>query len=307
MEKDFFSNRIRLRHIHCFVAVAQEQNIGKAAAKLLLSQPAVSKTLTELEEIVGTQLILRGRHGAQLTRQGEMLLGHAVAELDALNAARNAVSEEQAQPIDSIHIGALPTVAPDLLPQALVQFRRQRPHSRVLLQTGTNAMLLAQLKSGELDFVLGRMAEPEMMGGLTFELLYVEPLALVARAGHPLFAGGKVLLERVLDFPLVVSPKNTIPRHNTESFLQSRGLKLPGNCVETLTVSLARLLVLQSDYIWFSPIGAVRDDLERGLLQQLPVPTDRMEEPVGLLLRNEGHLSNAAHELLATIRDAARR
>lgn len=305
MDKDLFSNRIRLRHIHCFVAVAQEQHIGKAATKLALSQPAVSKTLAELEEIVAAQLFTRGRHGAQLTRDGEVFLAHALAVLEALNAARNAVGGGAAETIASIHIGALPTVAPDLLPLALTQFHRQRPLCSVQVDTGTNATLLARLKAGELDFVLGRMADPEMMVGLAFELLYVEPLLLVVRAGHPMLNGSPLLLEAVLAYLLVVSPKNTIPRHNTESFLQSRGLRLPGNCVETLSVSLARLLTLKSDYVWFAPAGAVRDDLERGLLVQLPLPTDRIEEPVGLLLRNEGQLGAAAHELVEEIRNLA--
>jgi pca operon transcription factor PcaQ len=302
MDKDLFSSRIRLRHLHCFVAVAQEQHIGKAAAKLALSQPAVSKTLAELEEQLGSQLFERGRHGAQLTRQGELFLGHALAVLEALSAARNVLGGEQAQTIDTLHIGALPTVAPDLLPQALATFHTLRPNSRVLVETGTNATLLARLKAGELDFVLGRMADPEMMVGLAFELLYVEPLVLLARPDHPLLQSTQPRLDEVLGYPLVVSPTGTIPRHNTESFLQSRGLRLPGNCVETLSVSLARLLTLQSDYIWFAPAGAVRDDLERRLLARLPVPTDRIEEPVGLLLRNEGQLNPAAHELVEQIR-----
>jgi DNA-binding transcriptional LysR family regulator len=83
MEKNgLFSQRIRLRHLHTFVAVAQQGTLGRAAETLNLSQPALSKTLNELEQLTGTRLFDRGRLGAQLTR-GEQFLTHAVKVLDA--------------------------------------------------------------------------------------------------------------------------------------------------------------------------------------------------------------------------------
>nr|WP_294863621.1 LysR substrate-binding domain-containing protein [uncultured Pseudogulbenkiania sp.] len=307
MEKDRFTSRIRLRHLHCFVAVAQEQNLGRAAARLMLSQPAVSKTLAELEEIAGARLFERGRLGATLTQDGEAFLVHAVAVLDTLGAAGRAVSKHDAPSPTLLRVGALPTVAIDLLPLALGEFRAQRPHTSVQVQTAANAPLLASLKAGEYDLAIGRMADPEMMVGLSFELLYVEPMIMVTRPGHPLQSDHPPSLETVLDYPLIVSPKGTIPRHNTESFLQSRGLRLPECLVETLSVSLARLLALRFDYVWFISAGAVRDDLERGLLARLPLATGGTEEPVGLLTRSEGRLSTPAQELIATIRDSAAR
>src|SRR5205823_1978279 len=123
-----------------------------------------------------------------------------------------------------------------------VAFRRARPHARVVIQTSTNASLLAMLKAGEIDFALGRMSDPQMMMGLSFELLYMEPLALAVRPRHPLAAESAPSLSDVIACPLIVSTRGTIPRHNTESFLRSKGLKLPAGCVETISVSVARLL-----------------------------------------------------------------
>jgi LysR family pca operon transcriptional activator len=304
MEKDLFSNRIRLRHIRCFVSVAQERHLGRAADKLSLSQPAMSKTLAELEEIVGVKLFERGRLGASLTRDGEGFLTHAVAVLEALDGARRSVRAEDGT-AEAVHVGALPTVGPDLLPTALDIFRRKRPDAKVVIQTTANAPLLEMLKAGEVDFVLGRMADPQMLVGLSFELLYVEPLAIVVRADHPLAAARAVSLNDVVGHPLIVSAKGTIPRHNTESFFQSRGLKLPANCIETLSVSVARLIALRSDAAWFTPIGAVRQDLEQKLLIRLPVSTDGTEEPVGLLRRSEGNLTFSALEFMRILRETA--
>src|SRR6202012_1628269 len=80
-------SRIRLRHLTCFVVVAQERTLARAAARLHLSQPAVSKTLAELEELAGRRLVERGRAGTQLTPAGEEFLRYAVDVTQALEAA----------------------------------------------------------------------------------------------------------------------------------------------------------------------------------------------------------------------------
>ncbi len=305
MIKTLFKSRVRLRHLDCFVAVAQSRHLGRAADKMGLSQPAVSKTLTELEEIVGVKLLERNRLGTRLTRDGDIFLAHAVAVQEALNAAQLAVGIGHAPRFETVHVGALPTVAPDLLPLALLAFRRSHPDVRVLAQTASNVALLQSLKAGELDFALARMSDPEMLGGLSFELLYMEPLVLAVRPGHRLAAHAAVDLADVLAYPIVVSAKGTTPRHNTESHFQSHGLKLPSNCLETLSVSLARQVTRESDAIWIAPTGAVRADLQDRILLRLATNTDGTEEPVGLLCRSEGSLSAAAQAFIECLREAA--
>lgn len=307
MNKDLFQSRIRLRHLHCFLAVAQERNLRKAADRLRLSQPAISKTLVELEDIVGKRLFERSRLGAQLTRDGETFLAHAVPVLEALDTAGKALAASSAPANESVTIGALPSVAPDLLPAALQQYRRGYPQARIVIQTAANAPLLQMLKAGEVDCVLGRMADPQRMVGLAFELLYVEPLLLVVRPGHPLAGRTSPSLGEVTAFPLIVPPKGTIPRHNTESFLQSHGTGLPRNCTETLSVSVARLITLQSDAVWFTSAGAIRNELGERTLVQLNVRTDGTEEPVGLLHRSEGTLTPAVRDFMKLLREAGRR
>jgi LysR family transcriptional regulator, pca operon transcriptional activator len=305
MDKDVFKNRIRLRHLDCFICVAQTSHVGKAADKLRMSQPAVSKTLSELEEIVGLPLLVRNRQGSRLTREGENFLRHAVAVTDALSAAHASFGAKVASTAESIFVGALPTVAPDLLPPALQAFRTDHADARVVFQTGTNNALLQLLKTGEVDLVLGRLADPEMMVGLTFELLYVEPLVLAVRPGHPLDLHARVSLADVLDYQLVVSPRNTIPRHNTESLFRASGLRLPAHCVETLDVSLARQIVLQTDAVWCTPLGAVRNDSLHGMVSTLKLSTAGVEEPVGLLKRSDAELSLAASAFVGCLLGAA--
>ncbi|HFS8392148.1 TPA: LysR substrate-binding domain-containing protein [Klebsiella pneumoniae] len=302
MEKNgLFSQRIRLRHLHTFVAVAQQGTLGRAAETLNLSQPALSKTLNELEQLTGTRLFERGRLGAQLTLVGEQFLTHAVKVLDALNSAGQALNRKEGLNNDIVRIGALPTAALGILPTVIGQFHKQQKDITLQVATMNNTMLLAGLKSGEIDIGIGRMSDPELMSGLHYELLFLESLKLVVRPGHPLLQE-TVTLSRVMEWPVVVSPKGTVPRQNTEALLQSQGCKMPAGCIETLSASLSRQLTVDFDYVWFVPSGAVKDDLRRGVLTALPIATQGAGEPIGILTRVDATLTPGTQTLLSAIR-----
>ena len=302
MEKNaLFSQRIRLRHLHTFVAVAQQGTLGRAAETLNLSQPALSKTLNELEQLTGTRLFERGRLGAQLTLMGEQFLTHAVKVLDALNSAEQAFTRNDDVNNDIVRIGALPTTALGVLPSVIGHFHQQQKEATLQVAIMNNPMLLAALKSGDIDVGVGRMSDPELMTGLNYELLFLESLKLVVRPDHPLLQEN-ITLSRVLEWPVVVTPKGTTPRQNAEDLLQSKGCEMPAGCVETLSASLSRQLTVEYNYVWFVPFGAVKDDLRQGALTALPITTQALGEPIGILTRVDAPLSPSALALLSIIR-----
>lgn len=330
LSADAFARGVQLRHLRCLVAVAQERHLARAAERLALSQPAVSKTLAELEALAGTRLVERGgagRRGVQgLAPAGEQLLVHALRVLEAVDASALAIAPATGAQVQRLRIGALPSVAPALLPGALADFRAQWPHVRLIVQSAANGVLLDALRAGELDLVAGRMSDPRLMTGLSFELLQTEPLVFVARAGHPLARrggdgdgdgavdGGDAgvvggIADRVaavLACPLVVYGDGTIPRHTTESFLSALGLALPPATLQTLDVSVARAVVARSDAVWITPLGAARADLDEGRLVRLPIDTTGTEEPVGLLVRSDAEPSALRGAMAGLLREAAR-
>jgi DNA-binding transcriptional LysR family regulator len=300
-------DRIRLQQLRCFVTVASTRHLGRAAERLHLTQPAVSKALSTLEDAIGHRVMTRGRHGARLTEHGERLLPHAVAVLDALTRASTSLLDEPAESGVLIRVGALPTVAPDLLPSTLLDLGRTRPDARVIVHTAANAPLMDALKAGAIDIAVGRMSDPGSMTGLTFELLYVEPLILVVRLGHPLTNETSPSTRLVAGFPLVLAARDTVPRQNTESWLHASGITKPTIRLETLSVSVARLFVEQTDAVWIVPFGAVRADLARGRICRLNVPTTGTEEPVGLLRRRDDEPAQAVADFVLALRGAAER
>ncbi|WP_430335227.1 LysR substrate-binding domain-containing protein [Rhodococcus sp. ACT016] len=298
-------HRIRLRHLTCFVAVAQERNLGRAAQRLHLTQPAVTKTLNELEALAGVRLVDRGRRGAHLTPAGEQFLRHAVAVTDAMESAASALAGTAA-PSAPIRVGALPTVASVLLPQSISRLHAAHPDVGVRVVTGSNDVLLAAVRAGELDLALGRMAEPAALQDVTFELLYTESLALIVRPEHPLTAAtGPVPMPTVLEYPLVVATAGTVPRHHTEVLLQRHGLHLPSGRVETLDVTVARTLARRGDAVWFTPERVPQTDLDDGTLVRLPQSTPGTAEPVGVFRRATGESPAAVETLAGILRELA--
>src|SRR6185437_14265703 len=99
--------RISFRHVSCFLAVARERHLGRAAQQLNLTQPAVSKTLAELESLANVRLVERGRHGARLTPAGEHFLRYAVGVEHAMESAAGALQGSVAPPVQILELGAL--------------------------------------------------------------------------------------------------------------------------------------------------------------------------------------------------------
>ncbi len=307
-------SRIKFRHLQCFLATAQLGSVQKAADRLAITQPAASKTLQELESLVSARLLERGRRGAQLTPQGEAFLRHAEASVNALREAVASVSPASQAATSRIHIGVLPTVAPWLLPK-LLRMLDEKSNSTVSsqsrrvnlqLHTGPNPELLKQLRSGSLDLVIGRFAEPAHMLGLSFEHLYADPLVMVVRPGHPLQPATHskkskpVVMAELSAYPWVLPLPGTAIRHTADSFLSKHGLGNTGR-LETLDVGVASRYVCQSEAIWLTPQGAVEDELNARNLAVLPADMRGTEEMVGLTLRADMQANAAQQEVITAI------
>ena len=302
--RDAALNRIRLRHLQCFLAVAQARNLRRAAETLAVSQPAVTKTLNELEDILGVRLFERGRGGARPTPQAELFLRHATASLESLAQAVDTMlrGRDEAPPL---RVGALPTVAPSVLPRVLRAYRAARPGAELRVITGRNTQLLAALRGRELDAVIGRLAEPDEMVGLTFELLFAEPLVMVAGVGHAAMRAKRPQAAALGAEPIILPLSGTLIRHSADSFLRAHGIVPRAGLIETLSVTLARALTLAGDALWVTPLAAVEDDLARADLARLPLRSEGTEEPVGLLLRSDTPPGAALQAFVAAVRDVA--
>lgn len=297
--------RIKFRHIQTFVEIARQKSVVRAAAILRVSQPAVTKTVRELEDVLGVTLFERDGRGIKLSRSGEIFLKHAGATMTALRQAVDSVSPDAARIGTPVRIGALPTVSVSIMPEAMASFLLENTGSTVKIVTGENAVLLEQLRVGDLDLVVGRLAAPDKMTGFFFEHLYSEKVRFVVRAGHPLLTESTSIFERLHEFPVLTPTRNSVIGPVVDQFLLAHGVAPLPTRIETVSDAFGRAFLRTSDAIWIISEGVVVADIADGVLAVLPLDTTDTSGPVGLTMRADTQPSLPLSLLMQAIRETA--
>ncbi len=295
------SDRIRLRHLEIFVEIARHGSVTRAAEALSLTQPAVSRSLRELETTLGKPLTEKAGRGLRLSPFGVSFVEKAAR---AVALAREAVDETRRSDGPPVALGALPTVSATIVPEAVARFRALALGSRLTVRSGENDVLLEQLQRGALDLVVGRLPAPERMLGLTFEPLYRERVVAVVARDHRL-AGRPLTPDALAAGPVLVPSRGSIIETSVARLLLEHGLTPPQDAIATVSDSFGRAFVLDHGAVWFISEGVVRADLAAGRMTALPLDTATTLGPVGLCLRQDAALASAALRLADLLREAA--
>ena len=294
--------RIKLRHLRTFVEVARRQSVNQAADALAVTQPAVSKTLKELEEIAGARLMERGRSGVALTPVGEMFLHYAGSALAALERGMDGINHAR-EGGQSLTIGALPSVAARVIPSAVASFKESLPEVRLQIVTGPNPFLLDLVRNGELDLVVGRLGPQESMVGLNFDHLYSERIAVVVRPGHPLLESNDVT--RIADYTVLFPDQGAAIRELAEQLMITSGIARLPDRIDTVAATFGRTYVRKTNAVWFISYGVVALDLADGHMVELPFSVDQTLGPVGLTMRAEIGMTPAMNLFTGLLRKIA--
>lgn len=289
-----YLRRIKLRHLETFVEVARQKSVGRAAAALNLTQPSVTRTIRELEGICGVALIEKDGRGIRLSRHGELFVRHAGSGLAAVRTGLNTLSETGLDGGPPVRIGALPTVSATVLPDAVARYGRSDLRARLRIVTGDNHVLLDHLREGELDLVAGRLPAPENMRGLVFEPLYRDRVVFVIDADHPLAGQGRIPIEALDAYPVLLPPVGSIIRPFVDRLFLEHGITEPLQAIETVSDSFGRAFVRAHQGIWIISRGVVSDELANGSFTVLPFDTESSRGAVGLVTRADETLSAAA-------------
>jgi len=294
---------IKFRHLNTFIEVARQRSVGRAADVLHVSQPAVTKTIRELEEALGAELFEKDGRGIRITRYGEVFLQHAGASVAAIQRGMDSVARAQASTGPLLRIGALPTVSARIMPKAIELFLAERTGNPIKIVTGENVVLLEQLRLGQLDLVVGRLAAPEQMQGLTFSHLYTEQVVFVVRKGHPLLRGRPFDFGRIREFTVLMPTRGSIIRPFAERFLISHGIAELPTEIETVSDSFGRAMLRQSDAVWIISAGVVATETNSGEFDILPIDTSETRGSVGFTTRRDDEDSPSLGILVRTIRE----
>jgi DNA-binding transcriptional LysR family regulator len=204
---------MELRHLRYFVAAAAAENVSRAALKLHVSQPALSRQIRDLEEELGFALFERSAKSVRLTEAGRVFLAEARAVLqraeDAVSSARSVAGGR-----GELHVGYAPTPTARILPRTLRAFQEQWPKVRVKLHDLSSEELLAGVREGKLALAIMIRPSRAMLRGLRFEELTRDALCLAVPPDHPLARLRSVAVAQAAREPLVVFSRKDYPEYH---------------------------------------------------------------------------------------------
>ncbi|MET3776603.1 LysR family pca operon transcriptional activator [Rhizobium alvei] len=281
--------------------------MGKAADVLSVTQPAVTRTIRELEEILGAELFEKDGRGIRITRFGEVFLRHAGESIAAIRRGVESIAQARNSMGPPIRIGALPTASASFMPDAVAEFMQAGTGSPVTIATGENRWLLDALRTGDLDLVVGRLAAPERMTGLHFEPLYSEEVVFAVRPDHPLRGRRQFSLSELTAYTVLMPTAASIIRPFVDRLLVTNGIPDLANVIETVSDSFGRAYLARNDAIWIISRGVIANDLATGQLATLDIDTSETRGAVGLTLRADAVPNLSLTIMINTIREHAKR
>jgi DNA-binding transcriptional LysR family regulator len=205
---------MELRHLRYFVAVAEAENVSRAALKLHVSQPGISRQIRDLEEEIGFQLFARGAKSLRLTAAGGVFLNEARAVLRGVEAAVEK-ARAAAGGAGEINIGYAPSLTVRILPQALRRFQEQFPKARAVLHDLSTEEMLAWLGADKLQVALTVRPPAKLLRGMQFAELARYAMRVAVAPKHPLARAKSVSLEQVADGPLIAYSRKEYPEYHT--------------------------------------------------------------------------------------------
>jgi DNA-binding transcriptional LysR family regulator len=295
---------MKLSHLQMMVAFAESGQIGRAAESLGIAQPAASRLLSEIEAILGLPVRVRAGRGVVLTEAGHTLAERAARVMQELAEAGREVAEIAAGGVGRVRIGAVTAPALDIVLPALRTARLSHPRIESEVVVAASDILCAQLASGRLDFVIGRV--PAGVDADLFEgrVIAPEPIALVVRKGHRLAATPPPDAQELMGYDWVMPGEESPLTQAVLARLSVLGLPRPSQRLSTASFLLTLAMLRQSNVV--APLAqAVADQFAEGPdapLVQVNINLGIEVSPYSLLTRKGARLTAAADTILKLIR-----
>lgn len=296
-----------IRQLRRFVTVVELGSFNKAADALAVSQSSLTRSVQQLEDALGDELLERGPNGIALTSMGEELLPHArliLRERDRTFAAMLRLRDRNRGQV--IEIGTDAGFAMNALPRALwrVQSEQSEPGQAPVqfrVREGSLDDLLPMLRQGDLRFVLAARPPDADLSDLQFEPLLQEKASIVMRAGHPLARASHIDLATCAAAPWIVPDHPSLVEGWSRMF-RRQDLPVPQIALRTSSAQLIRACLLAGDYLVLGDHSLFAADVAAGRLAFADLDRNRYERPAGLFRRAEMRLTPAEAAFLAVLR-----
>lgn len=299
-------SNIKLRHLQLVVALDQFRHLGRTAEFLSVSQPAVSRMLTEVEAMLGLTLFDRSARGTVPTASGKSLVRFARTVLADFERTRDEIAAEASGAAGRTRVGAMVVALPGLLAEAVTQLKLLSAQATVQIEEGDLTHLLPKLRLGELDLFVGRLEPGYAAPDLVTEALYNEPMVLMVQANHPLTKKRKIAWADIAALPCVLPPPWASLRVKIEQTFYQHDLHPPVDVIETASFLALQTFVQQRNAAGFLARSVGLHFERLGLVKVLPLSVPVDLPPIGLITVRGRALTSTSEQLMDCLRQSAK-
>jgi DNA-binding transcriptional LysR family regulator len=297
---------MELRQLRHFLEVADNASFCQAANKLHITQPALSKSIRNLELSLDVMLLERHPGGVQLTEYGRVLHNYATMVTTELERAREEIDEMRGRGRGLIRVGAGVSLMKYLLPHTVRSFLEEEPKHHVQVRQGLRERLFPMLRRGELDLVVGTInpsLEPE---DLRQEVLCGDKLAVVCSDGHKLAGQRDITIADLKDYKWVMPDTSSEPESDRLARLFRRaGFEPPQTVVRTGSSIFMATLLRDSDYLSYVPSALLKMDPEYAHLRALDTEPIWEDIYLGVSWRRKGVMLPGVRRFITTLKRTA--
>lgn len=300
---------LKLSQLVVFEAVVQAGSILAASRELALTQPAVSKSLHELERFLDQALFVRSKKGVVLTEFGRLFERHARTMLLELRCLSDGLNAWQMGVSGHVVVGTLITASAALVPEAIHRLREVAPDVEVEVRVGTNTTLFPALARGDLDVVVGYLPQDnEPLPGavpsdrLQHHKLYDEALCVVVDRGHPLAAQQGLSLRELHDQEWILPTPDSVAYAAACAMFDSEGLPLPARVVYSVSVLTNMGLLRRRPMVALMPHLAAQRFEASGLVARLSLGPLEAFAAVGYSVSSQLSPSAATQRFIEALR-----
>lgn len=296
---NFLRQRIKLRHLRLILVLEEERSVTRAAARLHVSQAAISKTRAEIEAELGAALFERTNNRLELTPFGRLVLRSAKRILSELESLTEEVSQMRSGMRGTLAIGIRSISAQPFMARAVTAFKQTHPDLTIRLIDTDLPSLLERLAKGDISLLVGRLDAGHEFESIANRAIIADPNVVIASPGHPLARKAKVNWRDLIAQRWVLTPKGfagRLSREHLMTHLTSLNLPFPSNLVETNSLLMILTLMQSGDYLSLVPQSVGYQLVRRRVVEFLRMPAVGPTDPVCLMWRSDLALPPAARQ-----------
>jgi len=298
--------RVKLHDLHVLMAVVQAGNMSKAAALLNTTQPAISRSIAELERTIGVRLLDRNSQGVELTEYGRVLLDGGTAVFDELRQAVKDVKFLADPTVGEVRIGCSHILGANFVSAVIHRLSRQYPHIVFHLVTAYVESLRRELCERNVDLLIGPRLGALVDGRLEFEFLFDDQFVIVAGAQSPWARRRKIELAELANEPWVLPPPGSGAASFALETFRASGVDYPRTIVVTQSPQVRFNLPATGSFLTIFSASALRFPTRRTELKVLPVQLPMAPVPTGILTLKNRTLGSVARLFRKHAREVAK-